>query len=365
MKKNNLLSVNEWFEKDSSKPLIIAGPCSAETEEQVLATAKAIKDIGKVSVYRAGIWKPRTRPGEFEGAGAEGLKWLKRVKEETGMPVATEVATSKHIEEALKAGIDVLWIGARTTVNPFSIQELADALQGVDIPVFVKNPVNPDLGLWIGAVERFSRAGLQRIGAIHRGFSSYEKTAFRNEPMWELAVKFRIQCPDIPMIVDPSHICGNRELIQYVSQRAMDLDMRGLMIETHISPQDAWTDAKQQITPDALVYLLDNLILRTSKSSDIEFVGKLEQLRRDIDKIDEQIIQRLSERMNLSEQIGTYKRDNDITILQIRRWEEIINQRKAFAEALNLEDNFILKLFELVHNESIRRQANIINSTEK
>jgi chorismate mutase len=259
-----LQPINTWL-KQTSEPLLIAGPCSAETEDQLLATAHLIAKTGKASVLRAGIWKPRTRPGEFEGIGSIGLTWLKRAKEETGLPTAVEVATAKHVEEALAADVDILWVGARSTVNPFTVQEIADALKGVDIPVMVKNPVNPDLQLWIGALERINNAGITKLAAIHRGFSSYEKTAFRNEPMWELAIQLKTLCPELPIINDPSHICGNRELIQYVAQKALDLDMQGLMIESHLDPSVAWTDAKQQLTPAALADLMDLLTLRKSE----------------------------------------------------------------------------------------------------
>ncbi|SMO79949.1 chorismate mutase [Solitalea koreensis] len=360
MKVFDITPINEWF-PSVGNPLLIAGPCSAESEEQVLATAKELKRTGKVSVYRAGVWKPRTRPGEFEGHGTIALEWLKKVKAETGMPVTCEVATAKHVEEALEAGVDMLWVGARTTVNPFSVQEIADALKGVDIPMLVKNPVNPDLSLWIGGIERLYNAGIRKIAAIHRGFSSFEKSAFRNEPMWEMAIALKTQHPELPIIVDPSHICGNRELISYISQKAMDLDMQGLMIESHINPAAAWTDAKQQVTPEALSKLIGNLTLRKAESENIEFVSKLEQLRQNIDKLDDLIIQKMAERMQIVEKIGEYKRDNDVTILQVNRWEEIIAKRTAFAQALNLSENFTHRLLDLIHSESIRRQTDIMN----
>jgi chorismate mutase len=257
MKLNLKLQPLSTWVKTKNEPLLIAGPCSAETEDQLMATAHLLAKTGKVSVLRAGIWKPRTRPGEFEGIGSIGLTWLKRAKEETGLPTAVEVANAKHVEEALAAGVDILWVGARSTVNPFTVQEIADALKGVDIPVMVKNPVNPDLQLWVGALERFNNAGITKLAAIHRGFSSFEKTAFRNEPMWELAIQLKTLCPELPIINDPSHICGNRELIQYVAQKALDLDMQGLMIESHLDPSVAWTDAKQQLTPAALSELME------------------------------------------------------------------------------------------------------------
>lgn len=277
------------------------------------------------------------------------------------MPTAVEVATSKHVEEALAAGVDILWVGARSTVNPFTVQEIADALKGVDIPVLVKNPVNPDIQLWIGALERINNAGITKLGAIHRGFSSYEKTAFRNEPMWELAIQLKTLAPDLPIINDPSHICGNRELIQYVAQKALDLDMQGLMIESHLDPSVAWTDAKQQVTPAALSELLDLLTLRKPEIKDKDFTDKLADLRTSIDKIDDQIIQKIAERMQIVQKIGEYKRDNGVTILQVNRWDQIMNKRSAFASALKLDLNFTGKLLELIHSESIRKQTDIMN----
>jgi len=355
-----LQPLNTWV-KTKNEPLLIAGPCSAETEDQLLATAHLLAKTGKVSVLRAGIWKPRTRPGEFEGIGSIGLTWLKRAKEETGLPIAVEVANAKHVEEALAAGVDILWVGARSTVNPFTVQEIADALKGVDIPVMVKNPVNPDIQLWVGALERINNAGITKLAAIHRGFSSYEKTAFRNEPMWELAIQLKTLCPELPIINDPSHICGNRELIQYVAQKALDLDMQGLMIESHLDPSVAWTDAKQQLTPAALSELMELLTLRKPESKDKEFTDKLADLRTNIDKIDDQIIQKIAERMQIVQKIGEFKRDNGVTILQVNRWDQIMNKRSTFAKALKLDLNFTSKLLELIHSESIRKQTEIMN----
>ncbi len=355
-----LQPIDTWLKKNSD-PLLIAGPCSAETEDQLLATAHLLAKTGKVSVLRAGIWKPRTRPGEFEGIGSIGLQWLKRAKEETGLPTAVEVATAKHVEEALAAGVDILWVGARSTVNPFTVQEIADALKGVDIPVMVKNPVNPDLQLWIGALERINNAGITKLAAIHRGFSSFDKTAFRNEPMWEIAIQLKTLCPELPIINDPSHICGNRELIQYVAQKALDLDMQGLMIESHLDPSVAWTDAKQQLTPVALAELMDYLTLRKPEIKDKAFTDKLADLRANIDKIDDQIIQKIAERMQVVQKIGEFKRDNGVTILQVSRWDQIMHKRSAFASALKLDLNFTGKLLELIHSESIRKQTEIMN----
>ncbi len=355
-----LQPINTWVQT-KNEPLLIAGPCSAETEDQLMATAHLLAKTGKVSVLRAGIWKPRTRPGEFEGIGSIGLTWLKRAKEETGLPIAVEVANAKHVEEALAAGVDILWVGARSTVNPFTVQEIADALKGVDIPVMVKNPVNPDIQLWVGALERINNAGITKLAAIHRGFSSYEKTAFRNEPMWELAIQLKTLCPELPIINDPSHICGNRELIQYVAQKALDLDMQGLMIESHLDPSVAWTDAKQQLTPAALSELMELLTLRKPEIKDKEFTDKLADLRTSIDKIDDQIIQKIAERMQVVQKIGEFKRDNGVTILQVNRWDQIMNKRSAFAKALKLDLNFTGKLLELIHSESIRKQTEIMN----
>src|SRR6185437_11086181 len=270
----NIQPLGSWI-KTSSEPLLIAGPCSAETEDQLVATAHLLAKTGKVSALRAGIWKPRTRPGECQGIGSIGLKWLKRAKDETGLPTAVEVANARHVEEALAAGVDILWVGARSTVNPFTVQEIADALRGVDVPVMVKNPVNPDLSLWIGAIERINNAGITKLAAIHRGFSSHEKSAFRNEPMWDLAISLKTHAPELPIICDPSHICGNRELLGYVAQKALDLDMQGLIMESHIDPSVAWTDAKQQVTPAALADIIDHLTLRKPEIRNAELKDKL------------------------------------------------------------------------------------------
>jgi len=357
----NIQPLNTWLNVNN-EPLIISGPCSAETEEQLLTTAHLLAATGKVSVLRAGIWKPRTRPGEFEGIGSIGLEWLKRAKAETGLPTAVEVANAKHVEEALAAGVDILWIGARSTVNPFTVQEIADALKGHDVPVLIKNPVNPDLQLWIGAIERINGAGITKIGAIHRGFSSFEKSSFRNEPMWELAIQLKTLCPDLPIINDPSHICGNRELIPYISQKALDLDMQGLMIESHVDPSVAWTDAKQQVTPAALSELVDRLTVREPEAPNEASADKLADLRKSIDKIDDILLQKLGERMAIVAKIGEFKRDNQVTILQVNRWDAIIQKGQAFAKALKLDLNFTEKFLELVHGESIRKQTEIMNA---
>ena len=344
-----------------NSPLVISGPCSAESEEQVINTAKEIKALGKVNVLRAGIWKPRTRPGSFEGVGEIGLEWLKSAKKETGMLISTEVANGKHVEKCLEAGVDILWIGARTTVNPFSIQEVADALKGVDIPVMVKNPINPDLELWIGGLERINQAGIKKLGAIHRGFSTLEKTPFRNLPRWELAIELKRRYPNLDIICDPSHISGNRELIPYVCQKAMDLDMSGLMIESHINPMVALSDAAQQVKPSSLDTILTNLNFRKSSSDNLEFDNKLESLRKEIDELDQSILENLSSRMKLSNQIGEYKKKNGVTILQVDRWEEVLNKRISLGEAMKLDKSFIEDIIKLIHKESIRKQNIIMN----
>ena len=359
----NIQPLSSWI-KTGTEPLLIAGPCSAETEEQLVATAHLLAKTGRVAALRAGIWKPRTRPGEFEGIGSIGLAWLKRAKEETGLPTAVEVATAKHVEEALAAGVDILWVGARSTANPFTVQEIADALKGVDVPVMVKNPVNPDLSLWVGALERINNAGITKLAAIHRGFSSYEKSAFRNEPMWDIAISLKTLAPELPLINDPSHITGNRDLIGYIAQKALDLDMQGLMIESHIDPTVAWTDAKQQVTPAALVEIIDHLALRKPEIRSADLKDKLTELRNQIDKIDDLVIQKMAERMQIVEHIGNYKKDNNITILQVNRWDEILTKRTNYAKALKLSTEFTEKLLELMHSESIRKQTEIMNKDE-
>jgi len=354
----NTKKISDWG-LGLDKPLIISGPCSAETEEQVVTTAKEIAALGKVNVLRAGIWKPRTRPNAFEGIGPVGLEWLNTAKKETGMLTATEVANGAHVEECLKAGIDILWVGARTTVNPFSVQEVADALKGVDIPVLVKNPINPDLGLWIGGLERINQAGITRLGAIHRGFSTFEKTPFRNLPKWSMAIEMKRKYPDLDIICDPSHIAGNRDLIPYVCQKALDLDMSGLMIESHITPSVAWSDAAQQVTPGALGELLDSLTFRSASVPDEG--NALDGLRKEIDNLDDDIFQKMASRMAVAENIGSYKKDNSVTILQVGRWEEIVNKRIALGKAMGLGDEFLDAFLKLVHKESIRRQNVVMN----
>lgn len=341
---------------DPQRPIVIAGPCSAETEEQVMETARGIADKG-IKLFRAGIWKPRTKPGGFEGIGAEGLQWLKRVKKETGMYVATEVATKDHVFEALKAGIDVLWIGARTTVNPFAVQEIADALKGVDVPVLIKNPVNPDLELWIGAFQRLYGAGIRRLGAIHRGFSSYDKKMYRNLPLWHIPIELRRRMPNLPIFCDPSHIGGKRELIAPLCQQAMDLSFDGLIIESHCNPDCAWSDASQQITPDVLDYVLNLLVIRDSSQT----TENLAELRRQIDGIDEQLLELLAKRMRISREIGVYKKEHNMPILQSPRYSEILEKRSNMGEQMDLSTDFVKEILKEIHEESVRQQMIIMN----
>ena len=338
------------------RPIVIAGPCSAETEEQVLETARSLSAKG-IKIFRAGICKPRTKPGGFEGIGIKGLAWMKKVKEETGMYIATEVATKDHVFEALKAGIDLLWIGARTTVNPFAVQEIADALKGVDIPVLIKNPVNPDLELWIGAFERLYGAGIQRLAAIHRGFSSYDKKIYRNLPLWHIPIELRRRMPDLPIFCDPSHIGGKRELIAPLCQQAMDLSFDGLIIESHCNPDAAWSDASQQITPDVLDYVLNLLVIREGTQT----TENLSQLRGQIDNIDEQLLELIAKRMRISREIGVYKKEHDMPILQSPRYNEILEKRSNIGEQINLNTEFVKAIFREIHEESVRQQMIIMN----
>jgi len=346
----------------NKRPLIIAGPCSAETEEQVLETAVRLHKTGKVDMMRAGIWKPRTRPGSFEGIGTKGLPWLQQARKLTGMPMTVEVATAKQVENALHFEIDVLWIGARTTVNPFSVQEVADALRGVDVPVLIKNPINPDLELWIGAVERVAKAGIKQIGLIHRGFSSYGNTEYRNAPMWHLAIEMKRRNPEMMMINDPSHICGRCDILQDVAQKAIDLDYDGLIIESHINPDKAWSDAKQQITPERLAEMLDNLVWRKENNASPEYHAALEKLRQQINHLDDELLQVVGQRMKIAEKIGQYKKENNITILQTNRWNEILERAFQKGDKLGLSKEFITKYFDAMHMESINHQNKIMNS---
>ena len=338
-----------------SGTFIIAGPCSAETEEQVMST---IRELAKhnVSAIRAGIWKPRTRPGSFEGVGGQGLKWLKDAGNEVGLPVAVEVANPRHVEECLKYGIDLLWVGARTSANPFSVQAIAEALKGVDIPVLVKNPVNPDLELWIGAIERLHRAGLERLAAIHRGFCTYRTDEYRNTPLWRLAIELRRRIPGLPIICDPSHICGKTELLLSVAQKALDLLYSGLMIEVHINPACARSDAKQQLTPDQFGDLIRKLKRRSATSSSEEYLAQIAFLRKEIDDIDRRFIELLARRMDIARQIGAYKGRNNISLFQPNRWSEIVESRTRAGREGGLSEEFILKVFHHVHEESIRSQ---------
>jgi chorismate mutase len=350
------------YETWNKRPLIISGPCSAETEEQVIETAQRLAATGKVDMLRAGIWKPRTRPGSFEGIGTKGLPWLQQAKKLTGLPVAVEVATPKQAEDALHFGVDVLWIGARTTVNPFSVQDLADALRGVDVPVMIKNPINADLELWTGAVERVAKAGIKQIGLIHRGFAAYGNTEYRNAPMWHLAIEMKRRNPEMMMVNDPSHICGRRDILMDVSQKAIDLDFDGLMIESHIDPDNAWSDAKQQVTPERLAEMLGEIIWRKEDVPDQSFHAALDKLREQINHVDDELIQLLGQRMKIAEQIGTYKKNNQVTILQTNRWNDILDRAFQKADKLNLSREFITKYLDAVHMESINRQTKIMNS---
>lgn len=341
---------------DDKRPIVIAGPCSAETEEQVLNTARALA-AREIKVFRAGVWKPRTKPGGFEGVGAIGLQWLKRVKEETGMYVAIEVATRDHVFEALKAGIDYLWIGARTVTNPFAMQEVADALQGVDIPVFIKNPVNPDLELWIGAIERIYGAGLRRIGVIHRGFSSYDKKMYRNLPLWHIPIELHRRYPNLPIFCDPSHIGGKRELIAPLCQQAMDLNFDGLIIESHCNPDEALSDASQQLTPDVLDYVLNLLVIRDTQQT----TENLTELRHQIDQVDEGLLELLAKRMRISREIGLYKKEHNMPILQTPRYDEILEKRTKMGTTMDLNPDFVKTILSEIHEESVRQQMKVMN----
>jgi len=334
-------------------PMIIAGPCSVENEAQMLSTARALAKIPEVKMLRGGIWKPRTRPDAFEGRGEDGLKWLLQAKRETGLPTTTEVATPEHVELALKYEVDALWIGARTVVNPFSVQQLADALHGVDIPVFIKNPVSPDLNLWMGAFERFQKAGVTQLSAIHRGFAYYKETPYRNFPMWEIPIELT-QRLNVPLITDVSHICGNRELLQATAQKALDLATDGLMIECHVDPDQALSDAKQQITPEALKTLLSQLVFRAKGTGSMEH--DLAELRGEIDDIDNELLQLLARRMEVSARIGEYKKRNNVTIVQMDRWKQILADHVALGESLGLDQELVDAVFEAVHQASIKRQ---------
>ena len=342
--------------QDNERLTVIAGPCSAETEEQVITTARQLAGRG-CHIFRAGVWKPRTKPGGFEGNGEAALPWLQRVKEETHMMVATEVATPEHVELALKYGVDVFWIGARTSANPFAMQAIADSLKGIDVPVLVKNPVNPDLELWIGAMERLNQAGVKRIAAIHRGFSSYDKKIYRNLPMWQIPIELRRRVPELPLFCDPSHIGGKRELVAPLCQQAMDLGMNGLIVECHCDPDKAWSDAKQQVTPDILAYILSLLVLRDEKVT----TEGISLMRKQIDELDNQLMELLAKRMKVCREIGEYKKEHNMTVLQTSRYNEILNKRGAQGSLWGMAPDFIKTVFEAVHEESVRQQMDIIN----
>jgi chorismate mutase len=357
----NSQNLKSWLKDyNLNHPMVIAGPCSAETEAQMLDAAFQLKD-SKTSIFRAGIWKPRTRPGNFEGVGAIGLKWLQTVKQETGLQTATEVANANHVELALEHDVDVLWIGARTTVNPFMVQELANALAGVDKPVLVKNPVNPDLALWLGAVERLYKSNIRKLGVIHRGFSSYEKSKYRNKPEWQIPIELQNQFPDLPLFVDPSHIGGRRDLILELCQKALDLNYDGMMIETHPTPEKAWSDAEQQVTPDRLKEILKSLVVRDPQIEGVKYVNELEKLRTKIDSFDDTLLRVLGERMTTVEAIGRLKKSQNVAVLQNARWHEILRKMVEMGEKENLSAEFVTKIFQAIHQESINHQEQIMN----
>lgn len=342
---------------DSKRPVVIAGPCSAETEEQVMETAKDLAKNG-VRIFRAGIWKPRTKPGGFEGVGSVGLTWLQEVKKETGMLVATEVANKQHVEEALNAGVDVLWIGARTSANPFAMQEIADSLVGADVPVLVKNPVNPDLELWIGAMQRIYNAGIRQIGAIHRGFSAYGKHLYRNMPQWHIPIELRRRMPELTLICDPSHIGGKRELVAPLSQQAMDMGFDGLIVESHCDPDSAWSDKSQQVTPEVLNFILNMLVVRDTTQT----TESLTLLRQQIDQIDNDLLEVLSKRMRISREIGQYKKEHSMPVVQTGRYDDILNSRAAAAEELGMNGDFMKTVYQAIHEESVRQQIEVLNN---
>jgi len=357
----NKKELRTWLdEMQLTHPLVIAGPCSAETEEQVLRIAHELKDTD-ATVLRAGIWKPRTRPGNFEGVGEEGLKWLQKAKAETGLMTATEVANPKHVELALKYDIDILWLGARTTVSPFIVQEIADALRGTDKIVLVKNPINPDLALWLGAVERLYAADIKKLGVIHRGFSSFEKSKYRNNPEWQIPIDLQNRFPDLPLISDPSHIAGRRSLIFDICQSALDFNFDGFMVETHYDPDNAWSDAKQQITPETLVQMMIDLKVRKKQASSEDYLSELAKLRANIDVLDDKLLGLLSNRMQVADGIGLLKKENNVSILQTNRWNEILGKMILRGEEKGLSEEFTLKIFKAIHQESINHQKKVIN----
>lgn len=347
-------------EVDTQRPLVIAGPCSAETQKQVLETAHQLAEMG-IKIFRAGVWKPRTKPGGFEGVGTKALPWLQQVKRETGMYISTEVATAKHVEQALRHNVDILWVGARTTTNPFAMQEIADSLQGVDIPVLVKNPVSPDVELWIGGLERLYNAGVRRLGAIHRGFSYADKSVYRNMPHWHIPIEVKRRFPHLPLICDPSHISGQRSMILKLSQQAMDLNFDGIIVETHSHPDDAWSDSMQQITPSQLQRVLQQLIIRNVPAT----TEDLSELRRQIDEMDNTLLELLAKRMRISREIGRYKLENEMPILQTTRYDEILSDRALQGEKMQLSGDFVRKILENIHEESIRQQFSVMEKGEE
>ena len=341
-------------------PLLISGPCSLESEEQTLETARLLAKDPRVFIFRGGVWKPRTRPGSFEGVGSIGLKWLQQVKKETGLPVATEVANAQHTEEALNAGIDVIWIGARSTASPFAVQEIADVIKGTDVIVMVKNPVNPDVQLWMGALERINRAGIKNLVGIHRGYTPFQETKYRNYPNWTTVIELRRALPNLPLICDPSHISGKREYLLEISQKALDMGLDGFMIESHCNPECALSDKEQQVTPSGLAKIIDKLVIRSSSVNNKEFENQLDLLRSRIDTLDSELLEILSSRMEISRQIGEYKRENNVTALQINRWAELMDNRIKLAEKLNVDKSFAQTLFQLIHEDSVRMQTEIM-----
>ena len=359
--------ISSWLPSynPASGPLVIAGPCSAESSEQVMTTALALKEIPAVKIFRAGIWKPRTRPNNFEGLGEIALPWLAEVKKATGLLTTTEVATAKHVELSLKHGVDILWIGARTTANPFSVQEIADALKGVDIPVMIKNPINADLQLWIGAIERMGHAGITKLIAIHRGFSVADKLEFRNDPLWRIPLELKLKYPELPLICDPSHITGERELIQKVCQKAMDLDMNGLIIETHPTPEKAWSDAAQQVTPEKLKNILESLSLKTEHSNNVDFGAELTKLRSQIDRLDYELLHTLSLRKAIVEKIAQAKVNQNITALQINRFDQLMKERLTSGKSMGLDECFIKEIFDAIHDQSIKIQTDYFETIKK
>lgn len=355
-----MLDLQPITQVEKSKPIVIAGPCSAESENQVMTTARALAEYG-IRIFRAGIWKPRTKPGGFEGVGEAGLEWLKQIKQETGMLVSTEVANKAHVEAALKAGIDILWIGARTSANPFAVQEIADCLSGVDIPVMIKNPVNPDLELWIGAIQRIYNAGIRKIAAIHRGFTVYGKHLYRNMPQWHIPIELRRRIPSLQIICDPSHMGGKRELIAPLSQQALDMGFDGLIIETHCDPDNAWSDKSQQITPEVLNFILNTLVIRETTHT----TESLTMLRQQIDQIDNELIEILAKRMRISREIGQYKKEHSMQIVHTNRYDDILTTRMKLAEELGMSRNFMKTVIEAIHEESVRQQIEVLNNRAK